>query len=385
MSHVEAFRVVLGDEPLPPPSRREGGWIAGDVTIDHRPPQRTHLDHVRQPRQRERTAFARHNLIVRDEAMQDVVRRAEKFAWSEATVLIEGESGTGKEVLARYIHSHSRRAGKPFVAVNCAAIPEQLLESELFGHERGAFSGAVERRIGKFEAASSGTLLLDEISEMDVRLQTKLLRALQEREIDRLGGGAPVQVDVRVIATTNRDLWAEVARRAFREDLFFRLNVAPLHVPSLQRRPADIAALIDYFCKKYAAENGCQAPVVTTAAHAKLLSYSWPGNVRELENVIHRAVVMGEGKAIDEKCVDLYWRAYPRALNSEPVSSGRYVAQSLTHVERNLILSTLEHTHGNRTLAASILGISTRGLRNKLRAYAAAGIAVPAPASPGAH
>ncbi|HLB97604.1 MAG TPA: sigma-54 dependent transcriptional regulator, partial [Acetobacteraceae bacterium] len=197
-----------------------------------------------------------HTLIVHDPAMAATVRRAEQVAGAEASVLITGESGTGKEVLARHIHRRSRRAGGPFVALNCAAIPDNLLESELFGHEKGAFSGAVARRIGKFEAADGGTLLLDEVSEMDVRLQAKLLRTLQEREIDRLGGASAVKVNVRILATTNRDLPVEVARGTFREDLYFRLNVVSLHVPPLRERPGDVAALAEYFARRYATVNG---------------------------------------------------------------------------------------------------------------------------------
>src|SRR5271170_5912337 len=228
-----------------------------------------------------------HALVVRDPAMAATVHRAEQVAGSEASILIQGESGTGKEVIARHIHRRSRRANGAFIALNCAAIPENLLESELFGHEKGAFSGALARRLGKFEAAHRGTLLLDEISEMDIRLQAKLLRALQEREIDRLGGSAPVKVDVRILATTNRDLTAEVRRGTFREDLYFRLNVVSLHVPALRERPGDIAALAEHFCRKYAGVNGLPYRPLTPGAVSRLTSHHWRGNVREVENVIH--------------------------------------------------------------------------------------------------
>src|SRR3984957_6126714 len=241
-----------------------------------------------------------HSMIVRDKAMEAAVNRAEQVARSDASVLISGESGTGKEVLARHIHRKSRRAGGPFVALNCPAIPETLLESELFGHEKGAFSGAVARRVGKFEAAHRGTLLLDEISEMDIRLQAKLLRALQEREIDRIGGAAPVKVDVRILATTNRDLTAEVRRGTFREDLYFRLNVVSLRIPALRERPGDITALADHFCRKYASVNGLPYRPLTPIALSRLTMHHWRGNVREMENVIHRAVLLATGSEIGD-------------------------------------------------------------------------------------
>jgi two-component system response regulator FlrC len=297
-------------------------------------------------------------------------------------VLISGESGTGKEVLARHIHRKSRRAGGPFVALNCAAIPENLLESELFGHEKGAFSGALARRLGKFEAAHRGTLLLDEISEMDIRLQAKLLRALQEREIDRLGGSAPVRVDVRILATTNRELTAEVKRGAFREDLYFRLNVVSLRIPALRERPGDIAALAEHFCRKYSVVNGLPYRPLTATAVTRLIGHHWRGNVRELENVIHRAVLLATGPDIDASDVEL---AQPDGARpaSEPTSAGvaSLVGRRMDDVERDLIIETLGHTLGNRTHAATILGISIRALRNKLRDYSARGVAVPPPAA----
>ena len=325
-----------------------------------------------------------HALVVLDETMRGIVRRAEQIAWSEAAVLISGESGTGKEILARHIHRCSRRSAGPFVAVNCAAIPEQLLESELFGYEKGAFSGAITRRIGKFEAASGGTILLDEISELDMRLQAKLLRVLQEREVDRLGGRTPVRIDVRVIATTNRDLWVEVGRNGFRRDLFFRLNVARLVIPPLRDRPIDIAELADHFARKYAELNGLPRPGFTAAARSRLLTYPWPGNVRELENAIHRAVVLADGDRIDVPVLDLtdeYAGPARQPDKTGPLASAGFVGQSLDQMERALILGTLAHTGGNRTHAAAMLCISIRALRNKLRDYRAAGIAVPEPGS----
>ncbi len=269
-----------------------------------------------------------HALVVRDPAMEAAVRRAEQVARADASVLISGESGTGKEVLARHIHRKSRRAGGAFIALNCAAIPENLLESELFGHEKGAFSGAVARRIGKFEAAHRGTLLLDEISEMDIRLQAKLLRALQEREIDRLGGSAPVKVDVRILATTNRDLTAEVRRGTFREDLYFRLNVVSLRIPPLRERPGDIAALAEHFCRKYAAANGLPYRALTGVAVARLGSHHWRGNVREMENVIHRAVLLATGPEIAASDIELTPADGARPADGTPSRGARHPAAS---------------------------------------------------------
>ncbi len=234
-------------------------------------------------------------MIYRDEAMAKVVKLAQQIAGSDASVMITGESGTGKEVLARYVHTHSQRAKRPFISINCAAIPEHLLESELFGHEKGAFTGAVARRIGKFEEATGGTLLLDEISEMDVRLQSKLLRAIQERVIDRVGGTKPVPVDIRIIATSNRNLADAVRDGTFREDLLFRLNVVNLKIPPLRDRPADILELSQHFAKKYAQANGVPVRPISADARRVLTTNRWPGNVRELENTIHRAVLMAPG------------------------------------------------------------------------------------------
>ncbi len=320
-----------------------------------------------------------HTLIARDPVMQAAVRRAEQVAGSEASVLITGESGTGKEVLARHIHRRSRRSAGPFVALNCAAIPENLLESELFGHEKGAFSGALARRVGKFEAADGGTLLLDEVSEMEPRLQAKLLRALQEREIDRLGGAGPVRVNVRILATTNRDLAREAERGTFREDLYFRLNVVTLRVPPLRERPGDVAALAEHFARRYAEVNGIGFRPLSPAALAVLVAHGWRGNVRELENTIHRAVLLAEGVEIGPEAVELTQAASVAAV---PVAGGvaELVGRTMEEVERDLILQTVGHTLGNRTHAATILGISIRALRNKLRDYAAQGIPVPPPA-----
>ncbi|HCK19338.1 MAG TPA: sigma-54-dependent Fis family transcriptional regulator [Thalassospira sp.] len=246
-----------------------------------------------------------HALIHRDARMAETLRLANQVANSSASILITGESGTGKEIISRYVHRKSNRADKPFVAVNCAAIPDNLLESELFGHEKGAFTGAQARRIGKFEEANGGTLLLDEISEMDVRLQAKLLRAIQEKEIDRLGGKSPVKVDVRILATSNRNLEAEVNAGNFREDLYFRLNVVNLDIPSLRERPDDIPVLAEFFVKKYSEANDVSVRPISPLAIQRLLSHHWRGNVRELENTMHRAVLIAGPDEIGPEAIML--------------------------------------------------------------------------------
>src|SRR6187399_2394313 len=328
------------------------------------------------------------DLIYRDEAMGKVVKLAQQIAGSDASVMITGESGTGKEVLARYVHTRSARAKRPFISINCAAIPEHLLESELFGHEKGAFTGAVARRIGKFEEATGGTLLLDEISEMDVRLQAKLLRAIQERVIDRVGGTRPVPVDIRIIATSNRNL-ADAAREGtFREDLLFRLNVVNLKIPPLRERPADVIELGAFFAKKYADANGVPVRPLSADARKTLALHRWPGNVRELENTMHRAVLLTTGPEIgvdgiltpDGARLD---QARPGAVAHAAMAAEQMtrslVGRTVADVERDLILETLKHCLGNRTHAANILGISIRTLRNKLNEYTADGVPVPPP------
>ena len=334
-----------------------------------------------------------HRLIVRDPVMLAALARADQVAQSDASVLISGESGTGKEVVAQYIHRKSKRAQGPFVALNCAAIPDALLESELFGHEKGAFSGAIGRRIGKFEAAQNGTLLLDEISEMDIRLQAKLLRALQEKVIDRVGGDAPVRVNVRILATTNRNLIDEVAAGRFREDLYFRLNVVALRLPALRERVNDIPALAHHFVDHYAALNGLPPKHLSAEAIDHLMRHSWRGNVRELENTMHRAVLLTPDAEITPGSVELspgssgtfsrpVEQAAPTSTLPSPAGGipiAPLVGRRMEDVEQALILETLTHCLGNRTHAATILGISIRALRNKLREYAAHGAAVPPP------
>jgi len=320
-------------------------------------------------------------VVFRDPAMVAALRMADQIATSDASILIGGESGTGKEVVARYIHRKSRRAAQPMISVNCAAIPDNLLESELFGHEKGAFTGAVARRVGKFEEANGGTLLLDEISEMDLRLQAKLLRAIQERVIDRVGGTTPIKVDIRILATTNRDLEAEVRAGRFREDLYFRLNVVTLTLPPLRERPQDLEPLAEHFIKKYAEANGVPARPLSPEALNKLRSHGWRGNVRELENAMHRAVLLAQGDSIDPDAVQLSGPstgARPTATAAAPGTAGGagLVGRTVADVERDLILETLSHCLGNRTHAANILGISIRTLRNKLKLYSEQGVPV---------
>jgi DNA-binding NtrC family response regulator len=330
------------------------------------------------------------DLIYRDDATAQVVKLATQIATSDASVMITGESGTGKEVLARYVHTRSNRSKKPFICVNCAAIPENLLESELFGHEKGAFTGAIARRIGKFEEATGGTLLLDEVSEMEVRLQAKLLRAIQERVIDRVGGTRPVPVDIRIIATSNRNLTEAARAGTFREDLLFRLNVVNLKLPPLRDRPADVIELANFFAKKYAEANGVALRPFSAEARRALSVHRWPGNVRELENTIHRAVLLATGAEIgvdgilspDGSRLDQA-RSGPAAYAAQAAEqvTRTLVGRTVADVERDLILETLKHCLGNRTHAANILGISIRTLRNKLNEYTAEGVPVPPPGS----
>lgn len=317
-------------------------------------------------------------VVYKDAAMEKVLQLAKQIAPSTASVLITGESGTGKEVIAKYIHANSKRASQPFVAVNCAAIPENLLESELFGYEKGAFTGAVARRIGKFEEADGGTLLLDEISEMDIRLQAKLLRVLQERQIDRIGGKKPIDVDVRILATSNRNMQQEVLNKTFREDLYFRLNVVNIAIPSLRQRKDDILPLTEYFIKKYSEMNDIPVKPLSAKAEEMLSSYGWQGNVRELENTIHRAVLLSTGKEIEPEAIMLTGSLEESQKQENASNPDGLVGRTVADVEKDLIISTLKHTLGNRTHAANILGISIRTLRNKLRQYMDEGTEVPA-------
>jgi two-component system response regulator FlrC len=303
------------------------------------------------------------DIVAESPAMKKIMSVIREVAKSDITTMLTGDSGCGKEVVARLIHKYSNRSSKPFVAVNCAAISESLLESELFGHEKGAFTGAVERRAGKFELANGGTLLLDEISEMAYSLQAKLLRAIQEREIDRIGGKTPVKLDVRIIATTNRDLLAAVRKGVFREDLYYRLNVFPVLIPPLKDRPEDIAPLAEFFLKGLSAKMGKIFSLSDPFRHY-LLNRDWPGNVRELENYIYRAAVVSPS--------DILMPPEDTGISSVGAAGQAHVTQTgrMKDVERELIIRTLRETSNNRTRAAEILGVSVRTIRNKLKEYA---------------
>ncbi len=334
-------------------------------------------------------------IIGRDEKVLRLMKKARSVASSKATVLLLGESGTGKEVFARYLHNESDRRNSPFVALNCAALPEGLLESELFGHEKGAFTGAISTKKGKFELANGGTLLLDEISEIPLHLQAKLLRVLQEEEVDRLGARGPVEIDVHVLATSNRDLEKTVEEGNFRQDLYYRLNVIPLRLPALRERRQDIPLLTDYFVEKFSTQYDKNIKKLSSGSKQRFMNYSWPGNVREMENLVERAVLLS---ASDELEVWDFWdddSRVPGSLvddfverpdsvensreDSERNKDGRHGTVSaesimpLKDVERQMILQALQKTDDNRTHAAKMLGISVRTLRNKLHEYRTSG------------
>jgi two-component system response regulator FlrC len=306
-------------------------------------------------------------VITRNPAMLHILRLADAVAPTRATILIQGESGTGKEILARYIHGKSDRAAGPFVAVNCAALPEGLLESELFGHEKGAFTGAIMRKLGKFELAQNGTILLDEISEMHPHLQAKLLRVLQENEIDRVGGRHAIPINVRVMATTNQNLPEVIQKGGFREDLYYRLQVISFELPPLRARRDDIPLLAEHFMQHFSRLFEKGAPNFTATALSALESAPWPGNVRQLENAIARGVLLAQGHNLHPR--DLFGALPPEAAPAlTPVlSAGKPV--TLREMEQKMIFTTLNETSGNRTHAARLLGISVRTLRNKLHEY----------------
>lgn len=343
------------------------------------------------------TAPVSEQLVASDPRTQEVLLLAARVAKADATVLLTGESGVGKEVFARYIHDQSARHAGPFVAINCAAIPETLLESTLFGHEKGAFTGAQAVQLGKFEQANGGTLLLDEISEMPLPLQAKLLRVLQEREVERVGGKKPVPLDIRVLATSNRDMRAEVQAGRFREDLYYRLNVFPLEIPALRQRPADIVPLAQHFMRLHGLRSG-QAASLAEAAAAKLAAHGWPGNVRELENVIQRALILAPGSSIETEHLlfaasDAAAAATAAPASAMPPEAGKAVTTAaaaasmplqpasppagrtatMQDLERQHILETLAAVGGSRKLAVERLGISERTLRYKLKQYREAG------------
>ncbi len=309
----------------------------------------------------------RYKFIGQSDAIKDMLDLVENVAASKSTVLITGESGTGKELIAHAIHFQSQRHDAPLVKLNCAAIPDNLLESELFGHEKGAYTGAIKTRVGKFEQANGGAILLDEIGEMPLHAQSKLLRVLQERELTKVGGNSSLPLDVRVICTTNRDLQKEVEEEKFREDLFYRLNVIPIKVPPLRERKGDIPLLCEHFVAKYNRENGFSVDGITEACMEKLQSHNWPGNVRELENVIQRAVIFAKFETIDVKHLKMFDVG---PAKEAPAKNGEFkLGMTIAEGEKNLILKTLESCGDNRTRAAELLGISVRTLRNKLHEY----------------
>jgi DNA-binding NtrC family response regulator len=308
--------------------------------------------------------------------MREISELVEKVGQTQATVLIQGESGTGKEVVARALYQHSPRVAFPFIKLNCAAVPEALLESEFFGHERGAFTGATSKREGRFETAHNGTLLLDEISEISPSLQVKLLRVLQEREFERVGGNKTIRVDVRIIATTNRNLMEEVKAGRFREDLYYRLNVVPIHLPPLRERQDDMDRLVEHFMAKFMRKHGKSGLTLSVEARERLRGYTWPGNVRELQNMIERAVILGrDGQILEEEDLVL--------IKVQAPASGRMrwagALPKVEDMERRLIGMVLVETGNNKTRAANKLGISLRTLRNKLNLYRRQGFDVAQP------
>ena len=304
------------------------------------------------------------DIVGASDAMREVLDLAHRVADSDASVLLLGESGTGKDVIAREIHRSSERERKPFVAVNCSAIPEGLLESELFGHEKGAFTGAVRQKRGKFETADGGTVFLDEIGDMSEALQAKLLRFLQDHIIQRVGGASDIKVDVRVIAATNKDLESEVAAGRFREDLYFRLNVVTITLPPLRDRAEDIPLLIEHFLKVHSPSGG-KPRRMSPSAIRTAMGYDWPGNVRELENAVQRAIVLSRGETIFPEQLP----AKVQAAAGPEVSTEEKKGRTMREVERDTIIKTLRQTEGNRTHAAEILGISRRTLQNKIKEY----------------
>ncbi len=306
-------------------------------------------------------------LIAESETMKKILNDVAKIAKSSSSVFISGESGTGKEMIAHAIHAQSHRILQPFIKVNCAAIPTTLLESEFFGHEKGAFTGAINKKLGRFELADKGTLLLDEISEIPLELQSKLLRAVQEMEIERVGGMRSIQVDVRLISTSNRSMKEAVEQKLFREDLYYRLNVVPIHIPPLRERKEDILPLAEFFLKRLCEENRKTIKKLSLDAKKKLLDYHWPGNIRELANVIERTVVMHASEIIEAH--QLYIDIACPVIAKEPLVSSLPVGLTLAEVEKRLIFETLAREKNNRTKTAKALGISIRTLRNKLHSY----------------
>ncbi|MBL1277192.1 MAG: sigma-54-dependent Fis family transcriptional regulator [Ectothiorhodospiraceae bacterium] len=318
------------------------------------------------------------DMVAEDKRSKELVELTKRVADSEATIMLTGESGVGKEVMARFIHTHSQRAAKPFIAINCAAIPENMLEATLFGYEKGAFTGAYKACPGKFELAQGGTLLLDEISEMDASLQAKLLRVLQEREVERLGGQKTIALDVRILATSNRQMRTEVTEGRFREDLFYRLNVFPIQIPALRERTDDIIPLCEKLLKKHLKSKQSITPQLSKSAHDKLIHHSWPGNVRELDNVIQRVLILLNGTTIE--ATDIQFENLTMEENSESIAISdepQTLGNEMKSHEYHRILAVLKSDHGNRQTAAEKLGISQRTLRYKLARMRELGMPVP--------
>lgn len=323
----------------------------------------------RELRERLRERYQFEQIVYASGQIEEVLNLTGRVAKSESTVLIRGESGTGKELIANVIHHASPRADRPFIKVNCTALPENLLESELFGHERGAFTGAVQRRIGRFEEAHSGSIFLDEIGDLSPSLQMKLLRVLQEREFQRVGSNQTIKTDVRVIAATNRDLEDALQRKVFREDLYYRLNVVAIFLPPLRERREDVAPLIDHFLKKYSRRDGRTVPSVSKEARDLLLQYDYPGNVRELENIIERSVVVSRSDVITAQDLPFQLRESAKEARIDLDSGGKSLNAMLSHIERDLIMKALGKHGGVQTKAAQSLGLSERVLRYKMRKH----------------
>ena len=334
------------------------------LTIEKALDERRLRHEVSALRQELHTRYHFENLVGKSRPMQEVFGLIEQVAGSRSTVMVYGKSGTGKELVAKAVHYNSQRSSKNFVAVNCAAIPAELLESELFGHERGAFTGAIATKVGKFELATSGTLFLDEVGSMRLDLQAKILRALQEREVERVGGSRTIKIDVRVIAATNRDLKKAIEEGTFREDLYYRLNVVPITLPDLKDRPEDIPLLANHFVQKFGQESNSGIREISKEAMAILISHTWPGNVRELENVIERAATLGRGPAVQPSDLPPHL-----AGGTNPLERALAKEATLEDLEKDYIAMILRRTKGHQIRAASILGIDRRTLYRKIRRY----------------